>query len=375
MILSTTKELRLHIPSNAIDEISSLQGILDNSEKDFLRDKLGDSLYNRLCEYYQTISPDDFFMAVSNGEHNQQPWMQLLLMAQRMVTYDAMSRFAYTQALSINGAGINMASSDDYGTASKDLLDKSVQGYKREAMVSLNQMLVMLEGWARKMETPAPIADAGTTEPLPKEPEDEQHKAIEEISVLWQESQYYYLHHDLLIATCADLQQYLDIYESREKFIRLLPDLHFIQDEYISEAIGEDTVQRLLHTTDPNDKPLLRKVRRLMVAHLEERTTILTIDKARRAAAHNEAIALRTSVLRLMEMRKAVDAVNNTPTDKPSTNTTDSTSKGYENNQPDSKIFVSPLLYYTDYTDYYVIKKQQTTLMTLIVRDIRAIRC
>lgn len=344
MILSTIKELRLHIPSNAIDEISSLQGILDNSEKDFLRDKMGDSLYHRLCEYYQTVSPDDFYMAVSNGEHTQQPWMQLLLMAQRMVTYDAMSRFAYTQALSINGTGINVASSDDYGTASKDLLDKGVQGYKREAMVSLNQMLVMLEGWARKMATPAAIAEADSTDPPTTEPKDEQHKAIEEISLLWQESQYYYAHHDLLIATCADLQQYLDIYESREKFIRLLPDLHFIQDEYISEAIGEDTVQRLLHTDNPNDKPLLRKVRRLMVAHLEERTTILTIDKARRAAAHNEAIALRSSVLRLMEMRKAADAANTTP-DNPSTNTTDSTSKGYENNLPDSKIFVSPLLY------------------------------
>lgn len=344
MIISTIKELRLHIPSNAIDEINSLQGILDNSEKDFLRDKLGDSLYNRLCEYYQTVSPDDFYMAVSNGEHTQQPWMQLLLMAQRMVTYDAMSRFAYTQALSINGTGINVASSDDYGTASKDLLDKGVQGYKREAMVSLNQMLVMLEGWARKMATPAAIAEADSTDQPTSEPKDEQHKAIEEISLLWQESQYYYAHHDLLIATCADLQQYLDIYENREKFIRLLPDLHFIQDEYISEAIGEDTVQRLLHTYNPNDKPLLRKVRRLMVAHLEERTTILTIDKARRAAAHNEAIALRSSVLRLMEMRKAADAANTTP-DNPSTNTTDSTSKGYENNQPDSKIFVSPLLY------------------------------
>lgn len=344
MILSTIKELRLHIPSNAIDEISSLQGILDNSEKDFLRDKLGDSLYHRLCEYYQTVSPDDFYMAVSNGEHTQQPWMQLLLMAQRMVTYDAMSRFAYTQALSINGTGINVASSDDYGTASKDLLDKGVQGYKREAMVSLNQMLVMLEGWARKMATPAAIAEADSTDQPTTEPKDEQHKAIEEISLLWQESQYYYAHHDLLISTCADLQQYLDIYENREKFIRLLPDLHFIQDEYISEAIGEDTVQRLLHTDNPNDKPLLRKVRRLMVAHLEERTTILTIDKARRVAAHNEAIALRSSVLRLMEMRKAADAANTTP-DNPSTNTTDSTSKGYENNQPDSKIFVSPLLY------------------------------
>lgn len=345
MILSTIKELRLHIPSNAIDEISSLQGTLDNSEKDFLRDKLGDSLYDQLCEYYQSISPDEFYLSVTNGEHTHLPWQQLLLMAQRMVTYDAMSRFAYTQALSINGTGINVASSDDYGTASKDLLDKGVQGYKREAMVSLNQMLVMLEGWARKMATPAPIAGADSTEPPTTEQKDEQHKAIEEISLLWQESQYYYAHHDLLIATCADLQHYLDIYESREKFIRLLPDLHFIQDEYISEAIGEDTVQRLLHTDDPNDKPLLRKVRRLMVAHLEERTTILTIDKARRAAAHNEAIALRTSVLRLMEMRKAVDAANATPTDNPSTNTTDSTSKGYENNQPDSKIFVSPLLY------------------------------
>ena len=344
MIISTIKELRLHIPSNAIDEINSLQGILDNSEKDFLRDKLGDSLYNRLCEYYQTVSPDDFYMAVSNGEHTQQPWMQILLMAQRMVTYDAMSRFAYTQALSINGTGINVASSDDYGTASKDLLDKGVQGYKREAMVSLNQMLVMLEGWARKMATPAAIAEADSTDQPTSEPKDEQHKAIEEISLLWQESQYYYAHHDLLIATCADLQQYLDIYENREKFIRLLPDLHFIQDEYISEAIGEDMVQRLLHTDNPNDKPFLRKVRRLMVAHLEERTTILTIDKARRAAAHNEAIALRSSVLWLMEMRKAADAANTTP-DNPSTNTTDSTSKGYENNQPDSKIFVSPLLY------------------------------
>lgn len=351
MILSTTKELRLHIPSNAIDEISSLQGILDNSEKDFLRDKLGDSLYNRLCEYYQTVSPDDFYMAVCNGENTQHPWMQLLLMAQRMVTYDAMSRFVYTQALSINGTGINVASSDDYGTASKDLLDKGVQGYKREAMVSLNQMLVMLEGWAKKcvkkqtsdvQKTAESIPN--TDNSVPNTDESVQTTEIKEITNLWKESQYYYLHHDLLIATCADLQHYLDIYESREKFIRLLPDLHFIQDEYISEAIGEDTVQRLLHTNAPADKPLLRKVRRLMVAHLEERTTILTIDKARRAAAHNEAISLRSSVLRLMEMRKAAAAANNTP-DKPSTNTTDSTSKGYENNQPDSKIFVSPLLY------------------------------
>ena len=349
MIISTTKELRLHIPSNAIDEIGSLQGILDNSEKDFLRDKLGDSLYRKLCEYYQSVSPDDFYMAVTNGEHTHQPWMQLLVLAQRMVTYDAMSRFAYTQALSINGTGINVASSEDYSAASKDLLDKGVQGYKREAMVSLNQMLVMLEGWAKDCVKKQASDVQKKAESVPKTDESVQTGEIEEIVKLWQESQYYYLHHDLLIATCADLQQYLDIYESREKFIRLLPDLHFIQDEYISEVIGEPMVQHLLHTTDPADKLLLRKVRRLMVAHLEERTTILTIDKARRSAAHNEAISLRASVLRLVEMRKAVDAANtenqNTNSENQTSSTNTNDDKDYENNQPGSKFFVSPLLY------------------------------
>lgn len=351
MIISTTKELRLHIPSNAFDEISSLQGILDNSEKDFLRDKLGDSLYNRLCEYYQTISPDDFYLSVCNGEHIHQPWQQLLLMAQRVVAYDAMARFAYPQALSINGTGINVASSEDYGAASKDLIDKGVQGYKREAMVSLNQMLVMLEGWAKdcvkkQASDVQETADSvpNTDNSVPKTGESVQTTEIKEITNLWKESTYYYLHHDLLIATCAELQQYLDIYESREKFIRLLPDLHFIQDEYISEAIGEPMVQQLLISTVPEDKPLLRKVRRLMVAHLEERTTILTIDKARRSAAHNEAVALRSSVLRLVEMRKAVGKANAEVNSADSENHSDN-QKGYENNQPGSKIFVSPLLY------------------------------
>nr|DAG29008.1 MAG TPA: hypothetical protein [Bacteriophage sp.] len=351
MIISTTKELRLHIPSNAIDEISSLQGILDNSEKDFLRDKLGDSLYNRLCEYYQTISPDDFYLSVCNGEHIHQPWQQLLLMAQRVVTYDAMARFAYPQALSINGTGINVASSEDYGAASKELIDKGVQGYKREAMVSLNQMLVMLEGWAKDcvkkqasdvQKTAESVPN--TDNSVPKTGESVQTTEIKEITNLWKESTYYYLHHDLLIATCAELQHYLDIYDSREKFIRLLPDLHFIQDEYISETIGEPMVQQLLTSTAPEDKPLLRKVRRLMVAHLEERTTILTIDKARRSAAHNEAVALRSSVLRLVEMRKAVGKANAEVNSADSENHSDN-QKGYENNQPGSKIFVSPLLY------------------------------
>lgn len=349
MIISTTQELRLHIPSNAIDEISSLQGILDNSEKDFLRDKLGCSLYDRLCEFYLTISPDDFYISVCNGEHTHHPWQRLLLYAQRMVVFDAIARFAYQQAISINGVGVNVASSNDYENVSKDLLDKGVQGYRREAMASLNQLLVMLEDWAKGCVKKQASDVQKTTESVlntdnsvPKTDESVQTAEIEEITNLWKESTYYYLHHDLLIATCADLQHYLDIYESREKFIRLLPDLHYIQEEYIADAIGEDTLKHLLTSTDASDELLLRKTRRLMVAYLEERTSVLTIDKTRRQRAHDESISLRASIMRLMEKRKAENApaTNNTPS---STSTNEE--QGYPNNQPGSKMFVSPLLY------------------------------
>lgn len=341
MILSTNKELRLHVPSNAFDDVSLLQGILDNSEKDFLRDKLGTPLYNRLCEYYKlNIDADDFYLAVTDGTYAQHPWQELLLNAQRMIANDTLSRYAYQQLISANGAGMNMASSQDYAVATDKMLDKGVQGFKKEAMVSLNNLLLLLEGWA-KLTMPMPIDDT-TTEQTPTEQptaptEDERMAEIEEIVHLWQQSEYYYLHHDLLIPTCAILQQYIDIYANRDKFIRLIPDLRFIQDEYITDVLGEDTLSVLLHADDEQSQRLLRKVRRLMVAYLEERTTVLTIDKSRRQQAHNESISLRTSIQSMLKAKQEAEQAKAemAPDDN----------KGFENNQPGSKIFVPPMLY------------------------------
>ena len=347
MILSTNKELRLHVPSNAFDEVSLLQGILDNSEKDFLRDKLGTPLYNRLCEYYKlNIDADNFYLAVTNGTYAQHPWQELLLNAQRMIANDTLSRYAYQQLISANGAGVNMAASQDYSVATDKMLDKGVQGFKKEAMVSLNNLLLLLEGWA-KLTQPMLIDDTATDTTTPKDDttteqptaptEDERMAEIEEIVNLWQQSEYYYLHHDLLIPTCAILQQYIDIYANRDKFIRLIPDLRFIQDEYITDVLGEDTLNVLLHADDDQSQRMLRKVRRLMVAYLEERTTVLSIDKTRRQQAHNESISLRTSIQSMLKAKQEAEQAKAeiAPDDN----------KGYENNQPGSKIFVPPMLY------------------------------
>lgn len=369
MILSTNQELRLILPSNAVDEIANLQGVLDNSEKDFLQDKLGKPLYTRLCEYYTTLGGDGFYQQMTDGTYVMKPWSVLLVLAQRMVVNDAMARYAYQQILSVNGAGVNIASSTDYDPATEKLLDKGVAGYKKEAMVSLNNLLILLENWAVSINTPAETAapkDGSASTEVPKDestevpdegksdiPQDESTErlaAIEEIVLLWQESKYYYLHHDLLIPTCSILQQYLDVYDNRDKFIRLLPDLRYVQDEYIADVFGDELIDRLQNADDRNK--LLRKVRRLMTAYLVERTTVIAFDKATRLLAHNESISLRDSVYRLLNAEKqAQEAADGNASSSTSTTSTAPSSSaaeksgGYENNQEGGKIFVTPLMF------------------------------
>ncbi len=345
MLITTNREFRLHNPSNAVDEVNLLQGILDNSEKDFLREKLGGPLYDRLCEYYLNTSPDGFYLSVTGGDYQSDPYAILLLYAQRVIVNDALTRYASQQAVSLNGSGVNMASSEDYSVASEKMLDKAIQGYKKEAFTSLNALLVQLEEWAKEM-------DALALTPSTEDPQDEtdtaetdtKQETIKEIVTLWQQSKYYYLHANLLIPTCTVLQRYLDIYENRDKFIRLLPDLLFIQEEYIEEAIGEDLIQELLRADDADR--LLKKVRRLIVAYLEERTTVLSIDKTRRQQAHSEAVSLKASVLAIIDERKKAEQAEEETADTTAASTTAAdASEGYKNNQPGTRIFVSPMLY------------------------------
>lgn len=317
MIISTNQELRLHIPSNAIDNISLLQGILDNSEKDFLVDKLGMALYSQLCEYYTSINPKDFYNSIVDGSYSNDYWAVLLLNAQRVVVNDALARFAYQQAISINSSGVNVSSSNDYNSVDEKMLDKSVQGFKKEALVSLNNMLVSLENWAKKNKG-----------------ENSSQDNLDEIVELWKQSKYYYNHADLIIPNCECLQYYLDIYDNRDKFIRLLPELHFIQDEYITEIIGEDNISLLL--SENADRQILRKVRYLIVAYLKERTSVIPFDKNIRLHAHDESVLLKESILKMLNEKKLSSK----------TDLDDSLdSVDFQNNQPNSKIFVSPLLY------------------------------
>ena len=386
MILFTNQELRLHLPSNAVDEVANLQGMLDNSEKDFLKPRLGASLYDRLCKQYASIEPLIFCEAVADGTYVSDPWNELLLYAQRMIVNDAMAQNIEKQALSVNGSGINVASSNDYAVATDKQIAQGKESYRQSAMTSLNNLLSLLEGWAKEVNTPMPIEAAGdgaegstpsdgsnqgsssegTDEGTDSgkddadEAEKKRHEAIEEIVTLWQESKYYYYHRDLLFPTCESLQPYLDIYGNRDKFVRLIPDMLFIQSEYLEEAFGEDFIPRLLQA-DENDK-MLKKARQLVAAYLKERTSVINFDKLTRSTAHNDAITVRESIHRLLKKEEAekqakLDAAKaesaaegSTPSSSTSNASSASSSdsrdgsEGYDNNQKGSRIFVTPIL-------------------------------
>ena len=386
MILFTNQELRLHLPSNAVDDVANLQGMLDNSEKDFLKPRLGASLYDRLCKQYASIEPLIFCDAVADGTYVNDPWNELLLYAQRMIVNDAMAQNIEKQALSVNGSGINVASSNDYAVATDKQIAQGKESYRQSAMTSLNNLLSLLEGWAKEVNTSMPIDTAGngaegsspsddsnqgsssegTDEGTDSgkddaaETEAKQHEAIEEIVTLWQESKYYYYHRDLLFPTCESLQPYLDIYSNRDKFVRLIPDMLFIQSEYLEEAFGEDFIPRLLQA-DENDK-MLKKARQLVAAYLKERTSVINFDKLTRSTAHNDAITVRESIHRLLKKEeaekqakldaaKAESAAEGSSSSSATSNASSASSsdnkggsEGYDNNQEGSRIFVTPIL-------------------------------
>ena len=386
MILFTNQELRLHLPSNAVDEVANLQGMLDNSEKDFLKPRLGASLYDRLCKQYASIDPSVFCDAVTDGTYTNDPWSELLLYAQRMIVNDAMAQNIEKQALSVNGSGINVASSNDYAVATDKQIAQGKESYRQSAMTSLNNLLSLLEGWAKEVNTPMPIeaegdgaegstpsdgsnqgsSSEGTNEGTDSgkddaaEAEKKRHEAIEEIVTLWQESKYYYYHRDLLFPTCESLQTYLDIYGNRDKFVRLIPDMLFIQSEYLEEAFGEDFIPRLLQASE--DDKMLKKARQLVAAYLKERTSVINFDKLTRSTAHNDAITVRESIHRLLKKEEteaqaklnAAKAENSADGSTPSSSTSNASSasssdnksgsEGYDNNQKGSRIFVTPIL-------------------------------
>ena len=289
MILTSTEELRLYFPAHAIDHIEPYAGFIDNSEHDFLLPALGQPLYEKLCEYYDKNKHE--LSTVEDAETSY--YNRLVLKAQRCIAFDFMGSAIDVQAVSINNAGLNFSSSDDYKPADRDSRRDAIAACQREAHKSLNSLLYALELWVQQAPEPEEAKEAD--------------EDLYMIATLWKRSRYYYLAAQMLIPSAKTMQEYINIYDSREKFIQLLPDLRYIQEEVLAPAIGEDFLEYLVEYALRNEIPaesdatkseskllnkLVHRLRKIQCTFLEGRTTVLKIDKERKIQARDEGVVL-----------------------------------------------------------------------------------
>jgi hypothetical protein len=124
------------------------------------------------------------------------------------------------------------------------------------------------------------------------------------------------------------MQAYLDISGSREKFIRMLPELLFIQEEIIGNSIGDEMLKtvvdfardgkvpdgavampgnlpdggtagsdRVAVLTEATMGRLLHKLRKVMVALLVGRTSVLKFSKEQKVQAHDDGVRMLQNVM------------------------------------------------------------------------------
>ena len=326
MIITTLEELTLAAPAHALDTIDHMTGFIDNSEHEFLQPYLGTPLYEALCKWYADNKESGLNLVDDITAENMSYYNRLLLKAQRCVAFDALGRGAGMQTVSVNNAGINQMSTDDYKPAD----DKTVAAYKetcyKEAHAAVNGLLQLLEQWCKE------VNENGTDQEL------------QEIVEKWKQSRYYYEVARILIPSAEVMQRFLNIYDNREKYIQMLPDLHFIQEEIIEPAISKKVVGYLIYyatngslptididteraaarkvigngatekqiddllslyvPTDTESKEevdnITQRMRKVVVAYLVGRTSVLKYSKEQKIQAHDDAVRMLETTMSII---------------------------------------------------------------------------
>lgn len=230
LILTTPQELRQYLPTHVIEDLEAYNGFIDNSQHDFLMPYVGKPLFRAVLDQYQENYDKDTLLA----GNDLTPWQQLISLCQRPVTFDMLYRAADVSAVSVNASGINIVDTDGYDNADDKALDRYKRRLNQEAHRGIDRLLVTLEEWAEEV---------GATDLEDLSEEQQEKKAI---VTLWRQSRYYYLAEGLFINTARKLGEFIDIYESREKFIQLLPDLRYCNEFVIRPELGDALTNDLI---------------------------------------------------------------------------------------------------------------------------------
>ena len=222
MLLTTIEEIVAHLPTSMMNDPSALLTLTEAAEQDYLVPVLGDKLYEKLQnEYENHLADSGPIVAGVLPRNSVSPSIELIRLCQKPIIYFALANNVGVLSVSLNeGGGLNVMETDGYEAADEKRLERFSKDCYKNAYRSLDRVLLYLEKDARKGE-PSFLNE-------------------------WKESEYFYLHKNLLFSTAECLNRYLNIAGSRKDYIEMLPDIRYCQAAYIASAIGDKLLSALI---------------------------------------------------------------------------------------------------------------------------------
>lgn len=320
MLIKTIHEMRIYMPSHAYNEIETRAGIYEDAEATVLAPILGQGLLRRLNEYYAEL-PDNAIVPryvyayeeapdASASIDQTLPMVQLLKHAQRCIVFKAEEESADIDAVSRNNSGINLVSADGYEVAGKDAMKQYKDRLWKKTHEAIDRLLIFLEELAKGIAAIVPDGSSSDNSGAPAPPLTEAQKQAQEIVDLWRSSRYYYLADGLIINTATKMHEFVDIQENRERFVQMLPDMRFIQRNYLRTELGSELFDRLLDAMR-NDKltaeeaEMVFKMQELLALYTQQRSRVFKFDTTERKRIEEECIGLKRELLAyVVEWRK-----------------------------------------------------------------------
>lgn len=230
MIISTETELSAILPTQVMESPASLFTLIGQTEKTYIIPLLGALLYKEVCDAYAdirqgraTITPEQLVASFADTEGfppEYTPMQQLIRLLQPPIVYMTLANNAALLSVSLNAAGMNVASAEGY-----DPVDtKTREAFARDCFLNAHKgielVLLFLE------------EDARSDEPVFLE--------------RWRSSASFFQQNGLLIRTADELNRYVNINNSRETYLALVPRLRFFQDTYLRPDFGDTLINALL---------------------------------------------------------------------------------------------------------------------------------
>ena len=225
MLLTKIEEIEACLPTSKWDNPDALIPLVEEEENNAVVPVLGEELFAHLVEEYNALvveHPDITAASQTLAAEDVTDAVRLIRLCQKVQLYMALANNSGLLAVSFNGAGFNISSADGYDGAGKDALNRFERDAWKKAHRNIDAILTFLE------------RDAKSDEP--------------KFAAMWRHSRYFFEQGELLITTATELTRYLNIRDSREKYIEMVPDMKFCQESYIAPRIGEELLRAVVRS-------------------------------------------------------------------------------------------------------------------------------